>query len=121
MKLAVIGNKEYTDYKQFCNNLKKINNISEIISGGAAGTDTMARKYAAQEGIKFLEFSPEFEKFGREAKHVRDRKIVDHCDRLLAFWNGKCEGTSYTIDYALKQRKPVKVIRINYLNSSSIA
>jgi predicted Rossmann fold nucleotide-binding protein DprA/Smf involved in DNA uptake len=113
MKLAVIGNKEYTDYRQFCNNLNEIKNISMIVSGGAVGTDSMAKKYAVQKGIEFLEFPPDYENCGKEAKHFRNRKIVEHCDRLLAFWNGKCEGTSYTIDYALKLQKPVKIIRVD--------
>lgn len=113
MKLAVIGNKEYSNYTQFCNILNKMKNISLLVSGGAVGTDTMAKKYALQKGIKFLEFPPEYEKFGNKAKHNRDRKIVEHCDRVLAFWDGNCAGTSYTIDYALKLQKPVKIIRID--------
>jgi len=112
MKLAVIGNKEFTDYGWFCSELDKIGDISQIISGAAAGTDTMAKLYAGENLIGFLEFPPQFDLHGSEAKHIRDRQIVDNCDKVLAFWDGNCEGTSYTINYALELTKPVQIIRI---------
>ncbi len=105
MKLAVIGNKEYYDYSKLSSILAGMENVSLIISGGAAGTDTMAKQYAMEKGITFQEFPPDYARYGDEAKHVRDRQIIDSCDRVLAFWNGKCEGTLYTIEYALKRNR----------------
>jgi len=112
MKLAVIGSKEFTDYSKLKSILDAIPGISVIVSGGAPGTDTLARKYAHQHNIKFLEFSPDYKKFGNEAKHIRDRLIVEHCDEVIAFRDGKCEGTNYTMDYAGQQSKSVKVIKV---------
>lgn len=112
MKLAVIGLKEFTDYSQLKSVLDFISGISVIVSGGAPGADTLARKYAHQHNIKFLEFPPDFEKYGNEAKHTRDRSIVEHCDKVVAFWDGKCEGTKYTMDFAKQQGKPVKIIKV---------
>jgi len=112
MRLAVIGNKEFFDYQIFCKTISRHQNITMIISGGAAGTDAMAKRYAAESEIDFLEFPPQYEKFGIEAKHYRDRQIVDNCDMVLAFWNGNCEGTSYTMDYAGKKGKKVIIKEI---------
>jgi len=112
MKPAVIGSKEFTDYKKLKSALNKINNISQIISGGTPGTDTLAKKYAQENNIAFLEFPPDFHKYGNEAKHVRDKLIVENCGKIIAFYDGKCEGTKYTLDYGRKLRKPIKIIEI---------
>jgi len=112
MRLAVIGSKEFTDYSQLKSVLDSITGISVIVSGGAPGTDTLARKYAHQHNIKFLEFPSDFKKYRNEAKHIRDKQIVGHCDKVIAFWDEKCEGTKYTMDYAAQQGKPVKIIKV---------
>ena len=112
MRLAVIGSKEFINYSKLKSVLDSISEISVIISGGAPGTDTLARKYAHLHNIKFLEFPPDFKKYGNKAKHIRDRLIVEHCDEVIAFWDGKCEGTKYTIDYANQQSKPVNIIEV---------
>lgn len=112
MKLAVIGTKEFTDYQKLSSILAAIKDINLIISGAAAGTDSLARRFARDNNISLQEFSPDYKKFGSEAKHVRDRQIVDHCHQLIAFWDGKCEGTEYTIKYARTKNIPVKIIPI---------
>ena len=112
MKLAVIGTKKFTDFNFLSNTLIKISNIEVIISGGAAGTDTFAKQFAFKNQIKFLEFLPDYKKFDDKAKHIRDKLIVEECDKLIAFWDGECEGTKYTMDYAEKLGKPVKIINV---------
>ena len=112
MKLAVIGTKEFNDFTFLSSMLKKISNIELIISGGALGTDTLAKEYAIQNQIEFLEFPPDYKKFGDKAKHIRDKLIVEKCDELIAFWDGECEGTKYTMDYAKQLGKTVTIIKV---------
>ncbi|MBC8385392.1 MAG: DUF2493 domain-containing protein [Candidatus Cloacimonetes bacterium] len=110
MKLAVIGSKDFADYDFLKSILDKENEIDRIISGGAKGADSLAKKYALEKNIEFLEFPPNHIKHGNEAKHFRDREIVENCDKVIAFYDEKCEGTKYTIDFAKQKQKPVKVI-----------
>lgn len=112
MKLAVIGPKDFTDYRKLSAILAAVKDINVIISGAAAGTDSLAGRFARENDIPLLEFPPNFKKFGSEAKHERDRQIVDHCQQLIAFWDGKCKGTEYTISYARYKQIPVKIIPI---------
>ncbi|NQV16963.1 MAG: DUF2493 domain-containing protein [Armatimonadetes bacterium] len=112
MKLAVIGLKEFSDYEKLKSTLDKIEEISQIISGGAPGTDTLAKKYAQENDIAFLEFPPGFHKYGKDAKHIRDKLIVENCDKIIAFYDGKCEGTKYTLDYGKKLGKQIIIIEI---------
>ena len=76
-----------------------------IVSGGAKGVDTYAREYAKKKGLKLIEFFPNYERYGRCAPLERNKLIVDTCDEILAFWDGKSKGTKYTIDYAKEKGK----------------
>ncbi|MCL2461423.1 MAG: DNA-protecting protein DprA [Defluviitaleaceae bacterium] len=106
MKVAVVGSRDLI--------IKDLSvympcGTTEIISGGARGIDTCAREYAVKHGLKLTEFLPEYEKYGREAPLVRDRLIVDAADVVVAIWDGKSRGTMYTVDYAAKVGKDVRV------------
>ncbi|MDA3812925.1 MAG: DUF2493 domain-containing protein, partial [Candidatus Cloacimonetes bacterium] len=74
--------------------------------------DTLAKKYAIQNQIKFLEFPSDYKKFGDKAKHIRDKLIAEECDELIAFWDGECEGTKYTMNYAKQLGKTVNIIQV---------
>ena len=95
MKVAVIGSRGLT-----VNDLGKYlpEDTTEIVSGGAKGIDTCARKYALTHNIKLTEFLPEYEKFGRIAPLKRNLQIIEYADIVLAFWDGKSRGTKYVID-----------------------
>lgn len=83
-----------------------------IVSGGAKGADTYAREFARRKGLKLIEFFPNYEKYGRCAPLERNKLIVDECDCVLAFWDGKSKGTKCTLDYAKEMGKPVTIVRI---------
>lgn len=112
MRLSVIGTKEFHDFKLLKSTLDKIDGITAIVSGAALGTDKMAARYAKENNIKLIEFPPDYEKHGEEAKHFRDRQIVENCDQLIAFWDGKCEGTKYTLDYAKEMGISVEIVDV---------
>ena len=111
MRLAVIGSKEFHDYQKLKSALDLVSGINSIVSGAASGTDKMAARYALEHNFKLIEFSPDFEKHGEDAKYARDRLIVENSDQLIAFWDGKCEGTKYTMDYAEKMKITVRIVR----------
>ena len=109
MKLAIIGSRTCPpiDIEQY---LKYIPDT--IVSGGAKGADTYAREFAQKHNLKLIEFLPEYDKYGRAAPLVRNKLIVEECDCLIAFWDGKSRGTKYTLDYAKEKNKPIKIIQI---------
>lgn len=109
MKLAIMGSRN-------CSPIDISSYIWEkpelIVSGGAKGVDTYAREYAEKNHIPIKEFLPEYARFGRQAPLLRNIKIVENSDYILAFWDGVSRGTKFTIDYALKHNVPVRVIVI---------
>ena len=107
MKLAVIGSRSLADIS-----LEKYvpESVDLIVSGGAHGVDALAEEYARGRGIPIIVILPEYARYGRAAPIVRNKKIVDTADEVLAFWNGTSRGTLSVINYAKKIGKPISVI-----------
>ena len=106
MKIAVIGSRniEEADIGRY------ISEGDEIVSGGATGVDTCAAEYVSKNGIRLTVFLPEYERYGRAAPIVRNKQIVDHADKVIAFWDGSSRGTLSVIKYAEKTGKKCEVI-----------
>ena len=106
MKIAVIGSRSVNvaDISEY------ISNAEEIVSGGAVGVDRCAASYAKKNGIRLTEFLPQYERYGRAAPIVRNKKIVDYSDKIIAFWDGNSKGTLSVIKYAQKTGKPCEII-----------
>ena len=101
MKVAVIGSRglSVSDLGRYLPET-----TTEIVSGGAKGVDTSARKYALAHGIKLTEFLPEYTKYGRSAPLKRNITII-----VIAFWDGKSRGTKFVIDNCRKLGVEVRV------------
>ena len=106
MKIAIIGSRSVNvdDISEY------ISNAEEIVSGGAVGVDRCAARYAKKNGIRLTEFLPQYERYGRAATIVRNKKIVDYSDKIIAFWDGSSKGTLSVIKYAKKTGKPCEII-----------
>lgn len=109
MKLLIAGSRSVTKLE-----LEKYlpENVDCIITGGAAGVDTIAEKYADERGIFKIIIKPEYRLYGRAAPLMRNIAMVDMCDTVMAFWDGISKGTKHTIDYAKSSGKEVMVFII---------
>ena len=74
--------------------------VGQIISGGAIGIDLLAKQWAYANKIEYQEFKPNYKIFKDKAPLMRDKDMVDYCDIVIAFWDGKSTGTAYTFNYA---------------------
>lgn len=109
MKVAVIGSRSIVmDISKYLPE-----NISEIITGGAEGVDTSAERYADKKGISKHIIRPDYDKHGKSAPLIRNQRIVNLADMVIAFWDGKSGGTAFTVKYARQIGKPLKVIRVD--------
>ena len=109
MKLAIIGSRTITSV-----NLSDYipADVTEIVSGGAKGVDTLAAVYAREHGIPLTEFLPDYPRYGRGAPLKRNAQIADYADEVLVFWDGVSRGTMHTVELFQKQGKPVTLIRM---------
>jgi len=68
-----------------------------VISGGAKGPDSWAINTAQERGMRTLVFLADWNKHGKAAGPIRNQQIVDSCDWLVAFYDGKSRGTADSV------------------------
>lgn len=113
MKFAIVGDRKFTNYKLMREELKKIDNITEIVSGGARGADTLAEKWSLEYlGKKATVFNAEWNRWGKGAGSIRNRKIWEYADEGIAFLAIGSRGTKNSIECANFFGKKVKVVKI---------
>lgn len=106
LKLAIVGSRDFDNY-EFLKKIIDYHPCTKIVSGGASGADALAKRYAADHGIPFKEFLPNWNAHGKSAGFIRNEQIIEASDELVAFWNSVSRGTKHSIDLAEKAGKPV--------------
>lgn len=110
MIVAIVGSRTITDFP-LGEILERIpGNCSGIVSGGAVGVDQFARAIADILDVPLTEFYPDYARFGRRAPLLRNDRIADFCDFLIAIWDYQSNGTRYTLLSANKLGKKIDII-----------
>lgn len=116
MKLAIVGSRILRETDDHLAQITEIirrhldfSIITEIVSGGARGADTLAEKFATQENIPFKLFAADWARFGKGAGPRRNQEIVDHCDKLIAFYINEQKSTG-TKDSVRRAKRVDKVL-----------
>lgn len=107
MKLAIIGSRNLTEISidEYVSD-----EVTEIVSGGAKGIDTLAKDFARRKEIPIVEFLPKYNLYGRAAPLKRNEEIAQYADEAIALWNGKSKGTEHTIKLFNKLGKKVTIV-----------
>ena len=110
MKLLIAGSRSISDF-----DLTPYipDDVDVIISGGAQGIDKLAEKYADDKRISKIIMRPNYKLYGRGAPLKRNEQMVEICDEALIIWDGKSRGAKYTEEYAQKNGKRVKTVKVN--------
>jgi predicted Rossmann fold nucleotide-binding protein DprA/Smf involved in DNA uptake len=116
MEIGITGSRDCHDKELVYSTLAQYNPTA-IVAGGAAGADALAKQYAIDSGIGYVEILPRFKTDPDTPYHPRwylerNKEIVAACDLLLAFWDGKSKGTKNTIGAAQRQGKPCVIVNI---------
>lgn len=114
MKVLVCGGRNYINYAKVRAVLTDFNErhtIESIVTGGAAGADYLAEKWAYENGIVFYCRPAEWGKYGRAAGPIRNKEMLDldRPDVVIAFPGGK--GTQNMIELA-NRNKSVMVLKV---------
>lgn len=109
-RLAIVGSRDFNNYSQLQGYLDQICERGDtLVSGGAVGADSLAQRYAKERGLSILIIYPDYKHLGRGATFARNRTIVEHADRVYAFYaKGRYQqgGTANTIEWARKLEVP---------------
>ena len=114
-RVAVAGCRQYENYEEAKEYIELC--ISEIrkkytlifVSGGCRGADALGERYAAENGLKTEKYPADWEKYGRAAGPMRNKKIAEISDYIICFWDGQSKGTKSLLRFAEKSQKPVKI------------
>ena len=130
-----LRDKQFKRYRNAVMAFYMKNNPSLINSGMAIGHDMWCTYIAFKMGIPYNAYVPfkgqenlwsdkdkktyhfllenannvfiESDVFDKQAYLIRDEKMVDNCDKVLAYYNGTRGGTKHTYDYAISKKKPI--------------
>lgn len=116
IKLAVIGSRTFTDkerlYRILDNNYDR---IGMIVSGGAAGADTLAQEWAKDRGFPCVIYYARWRdlegNYDKGAGFRRNGQIIRQADKVLAIWDGVSGGTLNSMSIAEKLGKPITVVK----------
>ncbi len=111
MKVAVGGSRKRQDRRFIFNKLDLFIREGDVmISGGASGVDSIACEYAKRRKLKMEIFAPDYRKHGKNARKMRNKKIINNADVLLAFpLKSKEDGTWHAISIAHKAKKRIMI------------
>lgn len=119
MRLAIIGSRSFNDYDLLVDHLhtwivddRDECAITEVISGGAKGADSLAARWAKEHGIKLTEFIPDWDGLGKKAGFIRNEDIVKAADVVLAFWDGVSKGTQNSLSIAKRLKKTTIIVYV---------
>lgn len=115
MKLTIVGTRNpgvtYQEWEKLLLNKINPDEIQMVISGGAKGVDTFAKLFAARHHKPYMEFTPQYNVYGRYATLKRNTQIVKEATTVIAFPSAEPKGTYHSIKEA--QRLGRRVIVVN--------
>lgn len=90
----------------------KIDNITEIVSGCAAGIDQAAIQYhylvyPHNPECTLKRFPANWDEHGKAAGPIRNKEMAKYADTLLLIWDGKSKGSANMKKEMTKLGKPI--------------
>ena len=103
MRVIIAGGRDYHNYDTLLEAISECQfDIDTVVSGGAKGVDALGEAYAIQMNLKLNIYNADWEANGRAAGPIRNRKMAENADGLIAIWDGKSKGTKNMIETATK-------------------
>ena len=117
MKVIIAGGRDFDNVYKLHKAMQQMfgpfpeDYVTEVVSGGARGADTIGEHWAKSYERIIKKFVPDWNKHGRSAGMIRNAEMAKYADMLVAFWDGESKGTKHMIDIAIKSGIEVHVYR----------
>jgi hypothetical protein len=114
-RVAVTGSRQRTDRHTIERAIAALPKGTIIITGGCEGPDLWAEAAARSRGLRVETIRPDLGTVTAKyhatlAYHARNGRIVESCDRLIAFPTAPHGGTWHTVKAALAAGKRIEII-----------
>ncbi|SRR6266404_2987666 len=101
MKVIVAGSRGIHDYEFVAQAIRCSGfDITEIVSGTAAGVDRLGERWARENNIPISRFPANWDTHGKAAGPIRNREMAEYANALVAVHNGVSHGTAHMIKTA---------------------
>jgi hypothetical protein len=120
MRVIIAGGRDFDDYdtlEYYCTELYEWGNRhrrrdwDHVLCGGARGADALGKRFAQEKGIDVKDYPAPWDTHGKAAGFLRNERMAENADMLIAFWDGQSKGTKHMIDLALQHGLEVHVYR----------
>jgi hypothetical protein len=115
VKVIIAGSRGITNLGEVADAIETCpfrDNITEVVSGGAAGVDTLGERWARAFHLPVQQFLAQWDDLGRGAGFARNREMAEYADALIAVWDGVSKGTSHMVDCMVALGKPIHLMVI---------
>lgn len=113
MKVIIAGSRTIKDYEKVFAAVNASGfDITEVVSGGAKGVDSLGEEFAEEQRLGILKFIPDWDGLGKRAGFARNAEMAVYADALVAVWDGQSKGTKHMITCMEGLNKPVFVYTV---------
>lgn len=118
-RVIIAGGRDFDDYEYMSTKLNDLfkdqnvfnNQAIKVISEMAKGADTLGIRYADEHKITKILFPANWKAYPRIAGFLRNTDMLSIATHLIAFWDGKSNGTKHMIDIAQEKGIPVWIFK----------
>ena len=118
-RVIIAGTRDFSDYQLLrdkCDAIlsaKRQDSNIIIVSGTAKGADRLGERYAREQGYEIRQFPADWLNDEKKAGPIRNAKMADNADALIAFWDGQSRGTKNMIETAKRKGLVIRTIDTN--------
>ena len=118
-RVIIAGTRDFSDYQLLrdkCDAIlssKRQDSNIIIVSGTARGADRLGERYARERGYEIRQFPADWLNDEKKAGPIRNAKMADNADALIAFWDGESRGTKNMIETANRKGLVIRTIDTN--------
>jgi hypothetical protein len=114
--VLVCGDRNWTDVECIRSWLSKLQDqgFTTVIEGEARGADSIARDEAKDMGYQIVPFPADWDKYGRAAGPIRNRRMLDQKPGLVLAFHAHIQTSRGTIDTLREaQRRGINTILVD--------
>lgn len=101
MRTIIAGSRDCTEMRHLGFIMRRIDwTPTVILSGHARGADMLGELWSREHNISLEVYPADWEVLGKTAGMVRNIRMAQKADALVALWDGKSKGTKHMIDTA---------------------
>jgi hypothetical protein len=111
--VAVVGSRDFADLGRVRRFIASLPSGVVVLSGCARGVDRCALDAARARRLRCLKYFANWDRDGLYlAGRIRNQRVAERCDRMVAFWDGWSTGTHDAFTRALDLGRRVVVYRL---------